>query len=129
MTWSYTLGASDKDSVRFLIGDVFEAAPIYSDEEIEAALLSEESVKAAAVFLLEGVIAAYSRLASMTTGSVSVSYGDMIRAMQKRLDKLNLDNYGTNIYVGGTSKTRVAEVKDNSDRVVPKIEEKQFDYE
>ena len=75
MSWSYDDGmSSDKDRVRFLIGDTDSADPILSDGEVLYALDEEGGVRAAAAFCCDAIAAKYARLADISEGQLSISY-------------------------------------------------------
>lgn len=57
MAFTYTPFATDKDRVRFHIGDVDSTAQIYSDEEINAIIVEEGAWKKAVLACLDGIIA------------------------------------------------------------------------
>ncbi len=74
MAWTYSTSlATDKDKVRFEIGDTDTTEQLLSDEEITALLASEGSVAAAAAKAAEGLAAKFSRLADRTVGNFSLS--------------------------------------------------------
>jgi hypothetical protein len=92
MAWSYdTSLATDRDQVRFSIGDTDSAAEItLSDEEIYAVLAIEESVDAAAAQAADTLALLFGRKAEELTDDLGqrIKYGDragMFRTLASRL--------------------------------------------
>src|SRR5690606_38692178 len=75
MTWSYSgdPGLSQKDEVRFLVGDTDPDEQLVTDEEIEYALDQEGSVRAAAVVVCESIQAGLAKKVDKAAGAVRVS--------------------------------------------------------
>lgn len=103
MSWTYSgnPSSSDKDAVRFLIGDTDETFPLVQDEEIQFALGTEANVYAAAAKCCEALAARFSREADRRMGSVSVqssqkasAYKEMARDLRKKAGLGNLPYSG-----------------------------------
>ena len=89
MAWTYSTSlATDKDKVRFEIGDTDTTDQLLSDEEIAALLTSEGTVAAAAAKAAEGLAAKYSRLADRTVGNFSLSASQRAKAYWELAKKL-----------------------------------------
>lgn len=105
MTWSYSLNPSttDKDHVRFLIGDTVEAEPLLSDEEINFLVLTwkdKHSIYWAAAAACEQIAARYAREASFAADGVSVSLGELQAKFQAQAETLREQHMS--LLVGGT---------------------------
>lgn len=72
MTWSYSGSPKDsqKDQVRFLIGDTDEGEPLISDEEIEYCLDTETNIYAASALAAEAIASSFSRKADTDVAGV-----------------------------------------------------------
>ena len=55
MSWSYTPGASQKDTIRFMIADTNAAVPLLQDEEIYAAIAQEPDTNYCAALCLDAM--------------------------------------------------------------------------
>lgn len=77
MTWSYIApslaGSTDRDKVRFLIGDTVKCEPLVMDEEIDFALSEFSDTRLAAAMVLRAMAAKCTREVSITVGDVSVT--------------------------------------------------------
>ena len=105
MSWSYDPNLStDKDQVRFNIGDTDSTDQQLSDEEINALLVSTGSVQAASVKACEGLIAKYARYAAQATGGISIQWNQLQDHYRKLIDDIN-SGAGTLAvtYAGGIS--------------------------
>lgn len=68
---------SNKDAMRFLIGDTVEANALYQDEELEWLLTQESNIYLASAVACETVASRFRALAqSKSVGGLSISYGD-----------------------------------------------------
>ena len=107
MAWSYTgkPDTSEKDQVRFLIGDTDKCDPLIGDEEIDYLLTLEGSVFKAAVMACETIAAKFSRLADEKVGDTSVSLSQKADAYLKLAGKLRKRSERIVFpYAGGISK-------------------------
>ena len=75
MSWTYSRdpSVSDRDKVRFLIGDTDVDDQLISDEEIDWLLTEESSVTSASVRACETVAAKFARLADKSVGDLRLS--------------------------------------------------------
>lgn len=90
MAWTYSTSlATDKDKVRFEIGDTDTTDQLLSDEEIAAVLTAEGSVYAAASDCAEHLAAKFSRLADRTVGNFSLSASQRAKAFWDLAAKLS----------------------------------------
>lgn len=84
MTWSYSgnPGSSDKDAVRFLVGDTDTNDQLLSNEEIDWVILQAgDSQYQAAHDAAYAIASKFSRMAtSKSVGDLSLSYADRAKA-------------------------------------------------
>lgn len=123
MTWTYSgdPSASDRDKVRFLVGDTQTADQLVTDEEI-AWLLSEASgVYPAAVMACESIAAQFARLADtqVDDGRVSLSqrakgYRDLAATLRSRVAVSSVS-----LFAGGISISDKQTAESDTDRVPP----------
>jgi hypothetical protein len=77
MTWNYIppgrTGATDRDTVRYLVGDTNTDEQLVLDEEIDYALVKFPDVQFAAALVLRALAAKSIRDVNMSVGGVSVS--------------------------------------------------------
>ena len=94
MTWTYnptSLSTSALFRVRFLCGDTDTTDQQVQDEEITFALAKENNVEdLAAALVCEHLAAKFSREASKTIGSLSVSAGERAKAYAERASALRV---------------------------------------
>lgn len=78
MTWSYSgdPSASDKDHIRYIIGDTKESMPLLSDEEIMFEFAKKMDVKLSALECVDRIIASLAQEVSYTIGPEHVAAGD-----------------------------------------------------
>lgn len=92
MTWTYTgdPNVSDRDKVRFLIGDTDTTDQLLSDEEIAWALdNTDDSIYQASHDLCVSLAAKFARLAtSKSVGDLSLSYADRSSAFYALADRI-----------------------------------------
>ncbi|MBC7340894.1 MAG: hypothetical protein H5U02_00310 [Clostridia bacterium] len=90
MTWSYSNNpaASDKDKVRFLIGDTDQTDQLLQDEEITYLLTETTNVLLAASRAAKAVAARFSRQADKEVGDLRVSLSQKAEAYRKLADDL-----------------------------------------
>lgn len=94
MTWNYSgdPASSDRDAVRFLIGDTNTSAQLVSDEEIAWALTEAGgNVYRAASNLCDNVAAKFSNSTQRTVGSLSINlaekaqhYRDLAKTLRRK---------------------------------------------
>lgn len=92
MTWSYNpILSTDRDQVRFLIGDTDTNDQLLQNEEIDFVLTEFTDVYQAALMALDVGIAALSRQAtSKSVGPLSVSYASRIADMEKARKRIEV---------------------------------------
>lgn len=75
MAWTYSgdPSASQRDAVRFLIGDTITADQLLQDAEIDFCIAQQSGSYLAAAMACESICALYSRLADSSIGDVSQS--------------------------------------------------------
>jgi len=84
MTWTYTdPGTSDRDWIRWRVGDTDTTDQLQSDEEIAAALATYGSKFKAAAAVARAIAAKYSRKADLTMDQLSVKHSQKAAAYLK----------------------------------------------
>lgn len=107
MSWNYNgdPSASDKDTVRFDIGDTECDDQLLQDEEIEYALTQEGSVLAASARCCEAIARKFARQADFTLGPQAIRASQRSQAYYKMAqdlrNKANILSQGNGLYVGG----------------------------
>lgn len=92
----YSAAALDQPSnqVRFLIGDTDLKQPLLTDDEIAAylpgGLLGEATVIAAAIALLDGLVARAAYNVDMREGGAGATLSQLMPQLEKRLEQLRL---------------------------------------
>lgn len=124
MTWSYSENPSfsEKDEVRFYIGDTDSSDQQLSNEEIEWAITQATSTRGAGAICARALASKYARLSDIAIGDLRQAYSqrqDHYTDMAKRLDALEARRGITSIYAGGISESDKESVKENTDRVTP----------
>lgn len=79
---------TDRDKVRFYIGDTDEKTAQYSDELIAGTITLEGSWQQAAVSLLENIIVKIARQPDLTADWLRVNWAGSREALEKRLSDL-----------------------------------------
>lgn len=81
MAWTYdTSLATQRDTVRLLVGDTISTDPQMSDEELDALLLVHGSVKATAINVALALAAKYARFADKWVGDLKILASQKSRA-------------------------------------------------
>src|SRR5262245_41086749 len=77
MTWSYNPGptASNRDRVRFLVGDTDVFDQLVTDEEVDLALNMSSLLNIAAAIICESLGTKFARMVDETVGPLSRSLG------------------------------------------------------
>ncbi len=97
MSWSYSSNiATDKDRVRFLIGDIDKCDQLLQDEEI-LFLLTQYDVLEAAAEAARALAARYSRLCDERVGDISKSYSQLYEHYSKLARFLSDKSQSTNL--------------------------------
>jgi hypothetical protein len=121
MTWTYSgnPAASDRDMVRFLIGDTDTTDQLATDEEIAWAVNLASNNYEAAAEIARGLAAKFARYTSTSIDGISMNYGE--KAKQFSELAATLDKEGSAFitalpYAGGTSISDMAAVSADADR-------------
>ena len=129
MSWTYEPGASDKDTVRLLVGDTDESKRQLHDEEIAWFLGANGSVYVAAAEAAKAIAAMYGRDVDKQVGDLKISasqrqkhYADLAKQLRSRAA------LSVSPYAGGISRSDKESVESNTDRVRPSFERGMFDY-
>jgi len=124
MSFSYDHDlSSDKDKVRFRIGDTDESLFEFSDEEIAAVISQEGSVVKAALALAESMLAKYSRFVDEKAGQVDIKHSSRTTQIEVLIRKLRRSlSLSASPYAGGLSKAEKKTDRDDTDLVQPKFE-------
>ena len=128
MTYSYTSpSASDKDAVRFAVGDTDSTDWLLSDEEIQY-LIDTYGLSGAKWRAAKAIAAKFARMAtSEKDGDISRNY-DRYQYYIGLADKLKSEAaMGGGMYAGGISKDDKEANEDNTDIVQPAFKVNQFD--
>lgn len=132
MSWSYTQNpsTSDKDMVRFKIGDTLASDQLLQDEEISSILVEQPDPTLAAAICSEAIAGRFSRLADTTVGKTSISYSQKATAYMELATKMRKQykqSYKAVPYAGGISEADKQIDKDDTDRTQPYFERGMFD--
>ncbi len=123
MTWTYSgdPASSDKDTVRFLVGDTDINAQELSDEEVLWLLTIESTPSRAAARGAETLASKYAKLVDKSIGAASISASqryEHYRQMSLRLWATET-SAGAVPFAGGISETSKNEISNDPDRVEP----------
>jgi hypothetical protein len=127
MAWTYdgNPSSSDKNEVRFLIGDTDPLDPLLQDEEIEFLIADEGSARKAAPVAAEAISAKFSRMADEKVGQVEKDFSQLAEAYRKLAADLRRRfalRALAKPYAGGISKADKAIDESSDDRVHPAFE-------
>jgi hypothetical protein len=91
MAWNYTGNPadSDRDGVRFLVGDTCESDQLLQDAEIEYAIAQQSTLELAAAYCLRALAAKFSRMVTNKVGDVATNCSDLAKAYADRADELD----------------------------------------
>ncbi|WP_196607433.1 hypothetical protein [Pectinatus frisingensis] len=130
MTWTYSgdPSSSEKDAIRFKLGDIISTDPILQDEEINYTISTNSSIDDAAYAACVSIVAKFSRLADKTVGKVKIYYSQRVAHYQALADTLWL-NAGIVItpYAGGTSVADKAAMESDNSIVQPAFKKGMMD--
>lgn len=79
---------SDRDAVRFLVGDTLRERPLLDDKEVDYAIAQKKNLYMAASALACHLSARFSRYTSITVGSVSKDLSKLADAFSKKAKEL-----------------------------------------
>lgn len=137
MSWNYTgrPDQSNRDKVRFLIGDTCRDDQQVQDEEIAWALSDQsDNVELAAAKVLRAMAAEWSRVASVKVGDVAITNAAAIaKGLSERADELDpygLAMGGVSLVIprfGGLSISEKETLAEDSDAVQPSFSRGMFD--
>lgn len=133
MTWTYSgdPSSSDRDEVRFLVGDTDSGSPLVTDEEIAYVLTDTSSPLQAAARVAESIAARYSRDADRRVGNLSLQSSQRAKAFLELASRLrrraSMALGASGWYAGGISKDDKETVEANTDRVTPAFTRDLFD--
>lgn len=119
MSWTYSgePNTSDKDKVRFLIGDTDPDYPLVQDEEIQFALDSESNIYAAAAKCCEAIAARFSREVDRKMGSISIQASQKVEAYRRLARQLREKAKIAQLPFSGTIETKPTFAKGMMDYV------------
>lgn len=126
MSWTYSgnPASSDKDALRFTIGDTNPEDPELQDEELifvlEAA--GAGNITKAGIISLRRILAKYKSLQDEKVGDVDVKWSQRYKSTKAALDDLIVDHAKTSLgsaFAGGISIGDKRNQEDNPDRVSP----------
>jgi len=128
MAWSYNPSTmTDRNKVRFLIGDTDTTDQLVQDEEVDFAITENgTNLFAAAAMLCRAIAAKFSRESDTKVESISVAASQKSERYEKMAVKYSKDasTKGSGIgspVIGGISKSEVRSVKEDTDRVEPRF--------
>jgi len=131
MSFSYSgdPSNSDKDQVRFLIGDTDANSPLLQDAEILYTLGDQGTVLSASVAACIGIAAKFARLMDESVGDVSKSYSQRQEHYTKLADSLRRRDAENSVcpYAGGISVADKETLNQNTDYVEPSFKRKTHD--
>lgn len=131
MTWTYTNSpsTSERDEVRFLVGDTDSSDQLVSDEEIAYALAQEGNARAAAALVAESIASIFGRKADKSVGDLKISYRGQSEHYMSIAKKLrSASTKFASPYAGGISDSDKNTVEDDSDRLRPSFERGLHDH-
>lgn len=141
MTWTYSgdPATSDRDSVRFLVGDTDTTDQLVKDEEIDWVLSLQAVLNFAASAVAETIAAGFARLADTKNRSLSVAASQRMAHYKKLAENLRAGGAGSlpwgdgstaivaEMFVGGLSIADKDAFFDDADAVQPSFHRGQDD--
>lgn len=129
MTWSYNPIQTDRDKVRFLVGDTDNTSQKISDEEITYVLTERGDVRFAAAMCARAIAASFAALVSKQVGDLRISYAERQKHYLDLAKQLEMDGSisAASPFAGAISQADKETREQDTDRVVPAIERDQFD--
>lgn len=132
MVWTYSgdPAASDRDALRFCIGDTDSGDEQMQDAELDFLLTENGSVPGAAVAAVRKLIAKFARQVNKNVGDLRLSLSDRVKNYKILLKELqtSLALRTAGPVAGGISRARKETVVQDTDRVIPDFEKGQFDH-
>ena len=121
-TYSGNPASSKKDEVRFWLGDINMARPLWYDAEIEFMVGRTPNTRMAASHLLEIKAQEFARKADIRVGDVSKAYSKAADSMKKFAEGLKEDALKTaRPFFGGLSKSGKKDLLDDNDATQPQF--------
>lgn len=121
-TYSGDPSESNRDEVRFLIGDTIESRPLFDDREIDFQLTKTPNKKIAGAELLENKARQFAVQADVRVGDVSKAFGKVSENMFKAAADLRADaNKRALPFFGGLSISGKEALRERSDDVQPQF--------
>jgi len=129
VSWSYSgdPSSSDRDAVRFAIGDTDTNDQQLTDEEIDYLLGLYPTVNECAIACVDSLIAKYARLVSQSVGAISISYGERLSNYKTLLGRLSRKRGRLIPFAGGTTISGKDTADEDTDRDPPKFKVGMFD--
>lgn len=129
MSFAYSTSlATNKDKVRFRIGDTDSNRPLLSDEEIDAVLVSKPAVLPASIECVEAILAKIARDVDRNAAGISSSRSQAFNHYLELRGKLAREMLTeSEMFVGGLSKAAKRSFESNPDFVQPSFGIGQFD--
>lgn len=134
--WSYSQdpSTSDKDAVRYLVGDTDEDNPLITDSEINYVLSIESNVVRASAIVAENIAGKFSRKVDRSIGDYSESFSDLSQQYFNLAERLRQQSKKTKTFkavpfAGGISKTKKDKQENDDDRVKPSFSKGLMDNE
>lgn len=131
MTWTYSgnPSASDRDAVRFHVGDTDTTDQLVTDEEIAYALTQQPSIELAAALICDAIAAKFTREADRRVGDVSLSASQQAEAYRTKARDLRTSGYSLALpSFGGRSISEKETLDSDSDAVQPSFRVGQDDH-
>jgi hypothetical protein len=133
MTWTYSgdPASSDRDKVRFLVFDTDATEQLISDEEVLWLISEQSNVYMAAANAAEAIAAKFAKDLNRSAVGLSASPGNRGAFYLELADKLRAQISTTNrhgdIFVGGLSLDKKADLDADPDNVQPAFKVGMFD--
>lgn len=131
MTWTYSgdPSSSNRDEVRFLVGDTDTTDQQVNDAEIAYAIAEEANNRLAAARIARTLAAKYARRADKKVGDLDIKWKQLSENYKQLAEDLTSDAaiYSAMPFAGGLSVSGKEAVRDNSDRVDPSFRKGQHD--
>jgi hypothetical protein len=141
MTFSYTPGSgTDRDRVRFMVGDTVNLNHLVENEEIDDILSIQPVLSYAAASTADAIAAHFAREADLSIGATSISLSQKAEAYRKLADRLRKSGAGDipggdgtgiatlGMRVGGISRAERNNFKSDPDVIQPNFSIGQTDY-
>lgn len=130
--WTYSgdPSSTNRDAVRFLIGDTDNTSQLVTDEEIAYMLTQEGSTSSAAARVCRSLAAKYARFMDQSVGDLNISYSQRFKQFSEMAAKLESDaSSRVGIpYAGGISQSDKDSRESDTDRVLPASKVGVHDY-